>query len=110
MVTLVSELRPDSSVVAEVRPSPNHGERKGSGAPDMIVLHYTGHGDSQAAVRQLCNPSSEVSSHYVVLQDGYIIQMVAEARRAWHAGAVVLGRRERHQFVLDRHRDRQSRT
>jgi N-acetylmuramoyl-L-alanine amidase len=86
MVALVSELRPDSSVVAEVRPSPNHGERKGSGAPDMIVLHYTGMADSQAAVRQLCNPSSEVSSHYVVLQDGYIIQMVAEARRAWHAG------------------------
>ena len=78
MVALVSELRPDSSVVAEVRPSPNHGERKGSGAPDMIVLHYTGMADSQAAVRQLCSPTSEVSSHYVVLQDGYIIQMVAE--------------------------------
>jgi N-acetylmuramoyl-L-alanine amidase len=86
MVALVSELRPDSSVVAEVRPSPNHGERKGSGTPDMIVLHYTGMADSQAAVRQLCSPTSEVSSHYVVLQDGYIIQMVAEARRAWHAG------------------------
>jgi N-acetylmuramoyl-L-alanine amidase len=86
MVALVSELRPDSSVVAEVRPSPNHGERKGSGMPDMIVLHYTGMADSQAAIRQLCNPTSEVSSHYVVLQDGYIVQLVAEARRAWHAG------------------------
>ena len=86
MVALVTELRPDSSVVAEVRPSPNHGERKGSGTPDMIVLHYTGMVDSQAAIRQLCNPASEVSSHYVVLQDGYILQLVAEARRAWHAG------------------------
>jgi N-acetylmuramoyl-L-alanine amidase len=86
MVALVTELRPDSSVVAEVRPSPNHGERKGSGTPDMIVLHYTGMVDSQAAIRQLCNPTSEVSSHYVVLQDGYILQLVAEARRAWHAG------------------------
>src|SRR5258706_9131280 len=28
MVALVSALRPDSCVVAEVRPSPNHGERK----------------------------------------------------------------------------------
>jgi N-acetylmuramoyl-L-alanine amidase len=28
-----------------------------------------------------------VSAHYVVLQDGYIVQLVAEARRAWHAGA-----------------------
>ena len=87
MVTLVSELRPDSCVVAEVRPSPNHGERKGSGTLDMIVLHYTGMADNQAAIRQLCNPTSEVSAHYVVLQDGYIVQLVAESRRAWHAGA-----------------------
>lgn len=83
---VASELRPESSVVAEVRPSPNHSERKGTDAPDMIVLHYTGMPDDQAAIRQLCNPSSDVSAHYVVLPDGYIIQLVAEARRAWHAG------------------------
>ena len=83
---VASELRPESSVVAEVRPSPNHGERRGTDAPDAIVLHYTGMPDDQAAIRLLCNPSSEVSAHYVVLPDGYIIQLVAEARRAWHAG------------------------
>ena len=83
---VASELRSESSVVAEVRPSPNHSERKGGDAPDMIVLHYTGMPDDQAAIRQLCNPRSEVSAHYVVLPDGYIIQLVAEARRAWHAG------------------------
>jgi N-acetylmuramoyl-L-alanine amidase len=81
-----SELRPESSVVAEVRPSPNHSERAGSGTPDMIVLHYTGMPDDQDAISHLCNPASEVSAHYVVLQDGYVIQLVAEARRAWHAG------------------------
>jgi N-acetylmuramoyl-L-alanine amidase len=86
MVMLVSELRPDSCVVAEVRPSPNHSERKVGVKPDMIVLHYTGMRDSEAAIRKLCTPSEEVSAHYVVLQDGYIVQLVAEARRAWHAG------------------------
>src|SRR5882672_6118236 len=86
MVALVSELRPDSSVVAEVRPSPNHSERKNSVSPDMIVLHYTGMRDNEAAIRQLCSPASEVSAHYVVLQDGIIVQLVAESRRAWHAG------------------------
>jgi N-acetylmuramoyl-L-alanine amidase len=30
--------------------------------------------------------AAEVSAHYVVLQDGYIVQLVAESRRAWHAG------------------------
>ena len=86
MVLLASELRPDSSVVAEVRRSPNHSERKNGATPDMIVLHYTEMQDNETAVRQLCTPQSEVSAHYVVYQDGHIIQLVAEARRAWHAG------------------------
>ena len=84
LVKLVPELRPDSSIVAEVRPSPNHGERQG--ILDMIVLHYTGMSDDQAALAQLCDPASQVSAHYVVMPDGHIIQLVAEARRAWHAG------------------------
>jgi N-acetylmuramoyl-L-alanine amidase len=87
MVTLVSALRyPDSSVVAEVRASPNHNERSNGMMPDMIILHYTGARDTEAAIRYLCTPGSEVSSHYVVLQDGFIIQLVPESRRAWHGG------------------------
>ena len=72
------------------RASPNHGDR---GEPpnmrpiNMLVLHYTGMADNEAALRLLASPASDVSAHYVVLQDGYIIQMVAEDRRAWHAGA-----------------------
>jgi N-acetylmuramoyl-L-alanine amidase len=89
MVALVSALRPDSCVVAEVRPSPNHGERKLGAKPDMIVLHYTGMPDTKAALDKLCAPGSEVSAHYVVMEDGYIVQCVAEARRAWHAGGEV---------------------
>src|ERR1700686_891550 len=80
MVALVSALRPDSCVVAAVRPSPNHGERKLAGKPDMIVLHYTGMSDTEEALAKLCSPGSEVSAHYVVLEDGYIIQCVPEAR------------------------------
>src|ERR1043166_8482707 len=86
MVLFVSEFRPDSLVVAEVRASPNHGERKTGMKPDMLVLHYTGMQDAAAAVDHLCSPQSEVSCHYVVLEDGHIIQCVPEARRAWHAG------------------------
>jgi N-acetylmuramoyl-L-alanine amidase len=87
MTALVSELRPDSCVVAEARPSPNHSERRNNISPDMIVLHYTGMRDNEAALRHLCSPTSEVSAHYVVLQDGHIVQLVAESRRAWHAGS-----------------------
>jgi N-acetylmuramoyl-L-alanine amidase len=89
MVALVSAFRPDSCVVAEVRLSPNHGERKLGGKPDMIVLHYTGMADTESAVAKLCSPANEVSAHYVVMEDGYILQCVPEARRAWHAGTSV---------------------
>jgi N-acetylmuramoyl-L-alanine amidase len=83
---LASEFNPDSVVVAEVRASPNHGERKNRAKPDMIVMHYTGMRDAKLALGQLCSPLSEVSSHYVVLEDGHIVQCVPESRRAWHAG------------------------
>jgi N-acetylmuramoyl-L-alanine amidase len=76
----------ESCVVAEVRPSPNHGERPGGVRPNMIVLHYTGMIDTAAALERLCAAGSEVSAHYLVLEDGRVIQMVQEKRRAWHAG------------------------
>ena len=86
MALLVSEFHPNSSLVAEVRPSPNHGERKAAGTPDMLVFHYTGMLESNEALEKLCSPNSEVSAHYVVLENGRIVQCVPEARRAWHAG------------------------
>src|SRR5580692_8973910 len=77
---------PDSCVVAEVVPSPNQGERRDGRRPDMIVLHYTGMEDAEAALELLKARGSEVSAHYFVFEDGRIIQMVQESRRAWHAG------------------------
>ncbi|MFL6936045.1 MAG: N-acetylmuramoyl-L-alanine amidase [Xanthobacteraceae bacterium] len=87
MAVIAPEFHPDSSLVAEVKASPNHGERKGGANIDMLVLHYTGMEDAAAAVRHLCQPGTDVSAHYVVLEDGHIVQCVPEARRAWHAGA-----------------------
>ncbi len=79
--------QPDSPLAAKVFPSPNHGERKGTHKPDIIILHYTGMTDAGEALQRLCNPVAEVSAHYLVFEDGRILQMVPEARRAWHAGA-----------------------
>ena len=77
---------PDSCLVADVAPSPNHGERKDGRHPDMIVLHYTGMADAEAALELLKARGSEVSAHYFVFEDGRIVQLVQESRRAWHAG------------------------
>ncbi len=80
---------PDSCVVAEVLPSPSFSERKDNRRPDMILLHYTGMPDANAALERLRTLGSEVSAHYFVFEDGRIVQMVQESRRAWHAGRAV---------------------
>ncbi|HEU0082223.1 MAG TPA: N-acetylmuramoyl-L-alanine amidase [Bradyrhizobium sp.] len=77
---------PDSSVVSDVVPSPNYGDRAQGRAPDMIVLHYTGMPDAEGALARLCTVGTDVSAHYVVLEDGRIVQCVPEGKRAWHAG------------------------
>lgn len=77
---------PDSRLVKAVHPSPNFGARRGMKRPDMLILHYTGMQDCAAALRRLCEKSSEVSAHYLVFEDGRIVQMVPEKSRAWHAG------------------------
>jgi N-acetylmuramoyl-L-alanine amidase len=71
---------------AEVRVSPNFGPRRGGQRPDIIVIHYTGMETGPSAEAWLCDPVSEVSSHYLVHEDGSTIQMVRESDRAWHAG------------------------
>ncbi|SFS50211.1 N-acetylmuramoyl-L-alanine amidase [Brevundimonas viscosa] len=65
-------------------PSPNFDARRGP--PDMLVLHYTGMETAGAAIARLCDPSARVSAHYVVDEDGSILRLVPEERRAWHAG------------------------
>ena len=65
-------------------PSPNHDQRPG--AVDVLILHYTGMKTAQDAIDRLRDPHARVSSHYVVDEDGTIYQLVAEERRAWHAG------------------------
>lgn len=78
---------PDSSVVSDVIPSPNYGDRNKGLTPDMIVLHYTGMPDAEGAIARLCSDGTDVSAHYIVLEDGRIVQTVPESKRAWHAGS-----------------------
>jgi N-acetylmuramoyl-L-alanine amidase len=65
-------------------PSPNFDARRGP--PDLILLHYTGMQTGQAAIDRLRDPDARVSAHYVVEEDGRLFRLVAEERRAWHAG------------------------
>lgn len=65
-------------------PSPNFDERL---LPvTMIVLHYTGMRDAASAIARLRDPEAKVSAHYLIDEDGTVLRMVAEDKRAWHAG------------------------
>ena len=70
----------------EDRPSPNYNARRGGLAPTLVVLHYTAMDSAEAALEKLCHEGDEVSSHYLVSQEGGIFRLVDEAHRAWHAG------------------------
>ena len=65
-------------------PSPNFDER--DRPITMLVLHYTGMKDAASAIARLSDPAAKVSAHYLVSEDGQVLRMVDEDKRAWHAG------------------------
>ena len=73
-----------TSLPHKLQRSPNINDRRAK--VSILILHYTGMSDAKRACDWLCNEESEVSCHYLVDEQGAIIQMVDEAKRAWHAG------------------------
>jgi N-acetylmuramoyl-L-alanine amidase len=67
-------------------PSANCDDRPADTPLDMLILHYTGMRSAQEAIDRLCDPAARVSSHYVVDEDGAILRLVPEEKRAFHAG------------------------
>ena len=64
--------------------SPNFNDRRQP--VSILVMHYTGMETGAAAIERLCDAEAGVSAHYVVEEDGRVLQLVDEDKRAWHAG------------------------
>ena len=64
--------------------SPNCDER--ALPVSMVVLHYTGMPTAAEAEARLVDPAAKVSAHYLIGEDGEVVRLVPEAKRAWHAG------------------------
>lgn len=66
-------------------PSPNFNVR----TPFLIVIHFTQDPTLKQALHELRthNPAGPVSAHYLIGRDGHVYQLVADEKRAWHAGA-----------------------
>lgn len=64
--------------------SPNFDDR--DQPVSMVILHYTGMESGEAAIARLRDPEARVSCHYLIAEDGNVLLMVPEDKRAWHAG------------------------
>jgi V8-like Glu-specific endopeptidase/uncharacterized protein YycO len=64
----------------------NFTAMSGTRAVNRIVVHVTDGGRSiNGTISWFKNPAAKVSAHYVVGQDGEVVQMVRHNDKAWHA-------------------------
>ena len=67
--------------------SPNFNSKKRKSKQiKFIIFHYTGMKRELEAVNKLTNIQSEVSSHYLIKNNGNILTLVPDLYVAWHAG------------------------
>ena len=67
--------------------SPNFNSKKRSLKKiKFIIFHYTGMKNESQALNRLTNIQSEVSSHYLIKNNGEVVMMVPDLYIAWHAG------------------------
>jgi len=67
--------------------SPNFSKKKRSPRTiKYVIMHYTGMQSEIESLKRLKNPSSAVSSHYLINKRGKIYQLVKDEHVAWHAG------------------------
>ena len=67
--------------------SPNfHPKKRNFKQIKFIVFHYTGMKKESEAINRLTNIQSQVSSHYLIKNNGQIVSIVPDPYIAWHAG------------------------
>jgi len=67
--------------------SPNFNPNKRSKNDiKFIIFHYTGMKKETDAIKRLTDIQSEVSSHYLIKNNGEIVTLVPDLYIAWHAG------------------------
>ncbi len=60
--------------------------------PNFVVIHHTAQDSVQQTIRTFTLVRTQVSAHYVIADDGKIIQMLNDYLRAWHGGSGTWGK------------------
>ncbi|MDG1871623.1 MAG: N-acetylmuramoyl-L-alanine amidase [Flavobacterium sp.] len=55
--------------------------------PNFIILHHTAQDSTAQTVRTFTLSRTQVSAHYIIDDNGEVIQMLNDYLRAWHAGS-----------------------
>jgi N-acetylmuramoyl-L-alanine amidase len=54
--------------------------------PNFIIIHHTAQDSIQQTINTFTKVATQVSAHYVIANDGSVVQMLNDYLRAWHAG------------------------
>jgi len=77
---------------AKWMPSPHFYSGRNGHIAKYLIIHGTAGGSSAEAIGQwFQNPDSQAATHYVVGQDGTVVQCVLESNAAWGNGRIETG-------------------
>jgi N-acetylmuramoyl-L-alanine amidase len=54
--------------------------------PNFIIIHHTAQDSLQQTIKTFTLARTQVSAHYIIADDGRVIQMLNDYLRAWHGG------------------------
>lgn len=60
--------------------------------PNFIIIHHTAQDSLQQTLKTFTLPKTQVSAHYVISDDGKVVQMLNDYLRAWHGGNAIWGK------------------
>lgn len=60
--------------------------------PNFIIIHHTAQDSLPQTLKTFTTTKPQVSAHYVIADDGRVVQMVNDYLRAWHGGAASWGK------------------
>ncbi len=60
--------------------------------PNFIIIHHTAQDSLAQTLKTFTMTKTQVSAHYVIADDGKVVQMVNDYLRAWHGGNATWGK------------------
>lgn len=66
--------------------STSHYSSRNNTDIDHIVIHYTTSRNIEGTISHFKHGTPRTSAHYIIGQDGTLVQMVRDTDKAWHAG------------------------